>query len=131
MRTAMAVIFATLATLFVFATTSRADPDKDNLTGRWTCDDGGTYYIRQIGNELWWTGKSGEPKGQKKAFANIFHGTINGNEITGSWADDPAGEARGSGKMTLEIIGEGKKVELRRKGEANDFGGATWTPHRK
>ncbi len=59
------------------------------LTGKWFCDDGGTSYVRQVGDELWWTGRSGEPKGEKKAFANIFHGTIHGNKITGSWVEQP------------------------------------------
>jgi hypothetical protein len=131
MRITVTLILASVATLLALATVSRADPDKDNLTGKWTCDDGGVYFLRQIGNELWWTGKSTEPRGEKKAFANVFHGTIEGNEIRGSWADDPAGEARGYGKMTLEIVAEGKKVEVRRKGDANGFGGASWTPHRK
>jgi hypothetical protein len=95
MRTALALILAVAATLLVFAAPSPAAPDKDDLTGKWTCDDGGTYYVRQIGTDVWWTGKSGEPKDKKKAFANVFHGVLSGNIITGAWADDPAGEARG------------------------------------
>jgi hypothetical protein len=31
-----------------------------NLTGTWIANDGGTYYIRQTGNELWWAGFSVE-----------------------------------------------------------------------
>jgi hypothetical protein len=131
MRTVLTTILATVAALLVFAPGSPAAPNKSDLTGRWDCDDGGTYYIRQIGDEVWWTGKSGEPKGTKKAFANVFHGMISGNHIKGSWADDPAGEARGSGTLTLEITGEGRNVQLIKKKETGGFGGGEWTPHKK
>src|SRR5437879_4941641 len=33
---------------------------QQDLTGRWTANDGGTYYIRQLGNELWRYGESGD-----------------------------------------------------------------------
>jgi hypothetical protein len=128
MRTALAMILTSVATLLVFAAGSPAAPDRADLTGRWSCDDGGTYYIRQIGKDVWWTGRSGERKG-KKAFANVFHGKITGNMISGSWADDPAGEARNAGKLTLEILGAGKKVELKKRKETGGFSGGTWTPH--
>jgi hypothetical protein len=49
----------------------------------------------------------------------------------GSWADDPAGEARGAGTLTLEIIGEGRNVELKKKKDTGGFGGGEWTPHRR
>ena len=29
------------------------------LTGPWYADDGGIYYIRQLGNDIWWNGMSG------------------------------------------------------------------------
>jgi hypothetical protein len=130
MRTTVATILASVATLLVFAATSQAAPDKTDLSGRWSCDDGGIYYIRQIGNEVWWTGKC-EAKGKVGAFANVFHGTINGNMITGSWADDPAGETRNSGKLTLEILGNGKNVEIKKIKDSGRFSGVIWTPQTK
>lgn len=133
MRTVLAMILisASAATLLVSAAGSSAAPERSDLTGRWSCDDGGIYYIRQVGDEVWWTGRSGEPKDKRKAFANVFHGTIRGREIVGSWADDPAGEARGAGTLTLEITGDGKNVELKKKKETGGFSGGEWTPHRK
>ena len=101
-----------------------------HLTGKWFCDDGGTYYVRQVGDELWWTGRSGEPKGEKKAFANIFHGTIHGNKITGSWVDDPAGESRSAGTLALEIVGKGERLELKKTDDTGGFSGAIWTTHK-
>jgi len=29
-----------------------------NLTGAWQADDGGTYYLRNIVNDLWWLGSA-------------------------------------------------------------------------
>jgi hypothetical protein len=131
MRTVLAKILASVATLLVFATAFAALPDRTDLTGRWECDDGGTYYIRQVGSELWWRGISGEAKGKKKAFENVFHGNINGKVVTGSWADDPKGESRNAGILSLEIIGDGKNLQLKRTKETGGFGGGTWTPHKK
>jgi hypothetical protein len=134
MRTALAMALASAAALPAFAAASPAAspaaPDRGDLTGRWSCDDGGTYFVRQVGSELWWTGRSGEPRGNKRAFANVFHGTISGNVVTGAWADDPAGEARGAGTLTLEVVGEGKKVQLKKTQETGGFSGGAWTPHK-
>jgi hypothetical protein len=125
------MILASIATLLVVATGSPAAPTREDLTGRWDCDDGGIYYIRQVGNELWWTGKSAKgEKGKKAAFANVFHGRIKGNVITGSWADDPAGKDRGAGTLTLEIVSGKKKLELKRTKRTGGFSGGSWTPHR-
>jgi hypothetical protein len=32
------------------------DTARANLTGAWGTEDGGTYYVRQIGNDIWWLG---------------------------------------------------------------------------
>jgi hypothetical protein len=29
---------------------------RPNLTGAWGTEDGGTYYIRRMGNDIWWLG---------------------------------------------------------------------------
>lgn len=53
---------------------------QSNLTGIWTADDGGVYYVRQSGNAVWWVGFSSEAglsdfhRGLK--FTNVFHGPI-------------------------------------------------------
>jgi hypothetical protein len=112
----------------VFAAGSLA-ADRTDLTGRWGCDDGGHYFVRHVGNEVWWSGSSRNPKGPAKAnFANIFHGTINGNVITESWVNDPKGEARNAGKLTLEIINNGKRLELKKTKETGGFSGGSWKP---
>ena len=40
------------------------------LTGEWHAADGGIYYLRQIGNILWWNGMSGGNDG--RTFNNVF-----------------------------------------------------------
>lgn len=80
-------------------------PARQYLTGAWGGSDGSTYYVRQIGNTIWWLGMMRDrqpmqpgtnypiigalqlkpafdandppcPSGQCWAFANVFKGTI-------------------------------------------------------
>ncbi len=89
-----------------------------DLTGVWTCNDGATYYLRQIDNELWWYGDGGS------VFTNVFHGKIHGKRIYGDWSDVPNAKDRGFGYMTLEIISGN---ELKRSWSSGVFGGNLWT----
>jgi hypothetical protein len=116
---------AAALTLFGLACPA-AHAQEVNLTGKWKADDRGTYYIRQIGNEVWWEGRSEE---RGKEWSNVFHGEIKGKHIIGKWADVPRGEARGSGTLHLEMhFRDGNVVELRKAKEVGDgFGGGTWT----
>jgi hypothetical protein len=72
-----------------------------DLTGTWRGDDGGTYYIRQIGNDIFWFG---ELTPQNPGWANVAYGTISGNIINLKWADVPKSGARGSGTLSLSVI---------------------------
>jgi len=91
-----------------------------SLTGTWKCNDGGTYFIRQDGNELWWFGRS--PNGA--SFTNVFHGTIRRDVIEGTWADVPPGSARHSGELILQIRSDNRLVRTRQTGT---FSGSEWT----
>jgi hypothetical protein len=65
------------------------NPDKArmNLTGTWGSSDGGTYYVRQIGNNISWLGLSrdkvplqpGTGSAPIPQTANVFYGTITEN----------------------------------------------------
>jgi hypothetical protein len=65
-----------------------------------------TYYIRQIGNTVWWLNLS---RDQGRTFANVFLGTIGTETINGSvrqvingnWVDIPHGQTANSGTLTL------------------------------
>lgn len=96
-------------------------PGELNLTGKWYCDDQGVYYLRQLGNQLWWYGQSADGG---NAWTNIFHGTIEGRTITGNWADVPHGGAQGSGRMTLVINGPNSFRALSKSG--GGFSGSSW-----
>lgn len=92
-----------------------------NLSGRWRGDDGGTYYIKQIGNELWWYGESAD-KGA--SWTNVFHGYIGKQEVAGKWADTPKGRVNSGGEMAVQIVSSNRLVAARKTG---GFGGGAWT----
>ena len=66
-------------------------PDAIRLTGPWAADDGGVYYIRQIGNHVWWNGMSdrlGDAKDFGRSWNNVAMGTLDDDgTITLDWAD--------------------------------------------
>lgn len=103
-----------------------------DLTGKWTGDDGGTYYIGQKGfpgtgavPKIWWFGSNA--LGENAFFSNVFQGEMRGGDpsgkyiIVGKWADVPMGKATGSGDMTLI-------VETYTKYSDNQFGGSGKNP---
>ncbi|NEP52126.1 MAG: hypothetical protein F6K65_26345 [Moorea sp. SIO3C2] len=92
-----------------------------NLNGVWRANDGGTYYIRQVGNELWWYGQSSN---NGRSFSNVFHGYIGQNEVAGNWADVPRGRTRSSGEMVVRIDSSRRLTAVRKTG---GFGGSVWT----
>jgi len=89
-----------------------------DLTGVWSCDDGGTYYLRQIGNVLWWDGD-----GSPETWSNVARGIIDGNTITLEYADVPEGRAAGFGQLVLNII---SKDELEALEAPESYGGSRW-----
>jgi hypothetical protein len=96
-------------------------PISKNLTGRWRCNDGGTYFIRQAGSELWWYGQSGDGGA---TWSNVYHGRMQGNKIIGQWADVPHGKLQNAGEMSLEVLGSRRLKAIRRTG---GFGGSEWS----
>jgi hypothetical protein len=107
-----------------------------NLSGRWSCDDGGTYYLKQsAGSQLFWFGESGDAG---KSWSNIFHADLKqtgskdgvvrvGSVIGGAWTDVPKGEAKNSGLLFLKIQSIDSFV-IGKEGLGRDtFGGTTFT----
>lgn len=92
-----------------------------DLTGVWSCDDGGTYYIRQLGNIIWWYGEPSDSPGQ---WSNVAKGTISGNTINLDWADVPKGSTMNNGILVLTIVSNDKLTATQQTG---GFGGSTWT----
>lgn len=100
-----------------------------DLTGVWHANDAGTYYLRQLpGNKLRWLGLS---RDQGRFFANVFDGTIEGNIITGEWADVPIGSdvTLSTGHLTLIGNGPGElaaATTLTATERTGKFGGSIW-----
>lgn len=92
-----------------------------NLSGVWRCDDGGLYYIRQIGNKVWWFG---ENHPNSPSWSNVAYGEIVGHEIRFQWSDVPKGYIMNSGMLVIEILSDGKIVARHKTG---GFGGSVWT----
>jgi hypothetical protein len=75
---------------------------KIDLTGAWAADDGGIYYVRQLGNVIWWNGMSqrDEPPGSLgRTWNNVGRGEIKDDlTIVAEWADVPRGMVDGQGR---------------------------------
>jgi microsomal dipeptidase-like Zn-dependent dipeptidase len=70
------------------------------LNGYYKADDGGAYFLRQIGAKLYWFAE--HPNG---SYANVFRGEIKGNQVAGDFWDVPKGKAQGAGQVTFTISG--------------------------
>lgn len=93
----------------------------EGLTGIWSCNDGGVYYIRQRDAEVVWFGQQCLAPERVPTFANVFVGTLSGTRIRGSWADVPYGDSRGSGTLQLDVSGS-----VIRGSAGTGFGGSEW-----
>jgi hypothetical protein len=93
--------------------------DPKDLTGKWKSNDGGSYYIRQIGDTVWWAGAGPN-------FVNVFHGYLSGGGFYGHWQDVPLGKTNGAGDLTLSLEPLGSKFTKTKSG-GNGFGGSEWT----
>ena len=94
-----------------------------NLTGVWAADDAGTYYLRQDGNAVWWLGLSTD---EGQTFANVFQGTLQNNQISGSWADVPLGQTANAGVISLNGNNGPLSIMMSRQNETGGFGGTNW-----
>ncbi len=84
---------------------SGPDAQPLDLSGPWSGNDGGLYYVKQIGSCVWWSGLSnfvdqGQYPGQE--WIMTFKGTMNSDgQITGDFVDVKSTNP-GSGTMTIE-----------------------------
>ena len=93
-----------------------------DLTGKWSCDDKGMYYVRQLGNMVYWYG---EKAWTDPDWSNVFVGYINNDVVTGNWADVPKGKNELSGEMRFRISPNGNSFDCIHK--TGGFGGSHWT----
>jgi hypothetical protein len=92
-----------------------------DLTGVWQCDDGGHYYIRQFGPEIFWFG---EQSPMHPEWTNVAHGKFYGEgRIRLSWADVPKGGAISGGILILQTENGDSFTAVSKSG---GFGGSNW-----
>jgi hypothetical protein len=68
------------------------------INGYYEGDDGGAYFVRQIGDKIYWFGEN--PNG---SYANVLAGTVSGGKIIASFWDVPKGKSKGAGEIVFEI----------------------------
>lgn len=93
------------------------DPeDVGALTGAWRGDDGGVYYIREVGDCVWWFGTDvadiDPGKTGQQGFSNVAAGRVDGTEIELEWADLPLGNILGGGGLTVTIDEGGDSLRV-------------------
>jgi len=94
----------------------------EDLTGHWDADDGGRYYLRQIGDRVVWYG---EQSSTNPAWANVFEGRVTDGVVRGKWVDVPKGRAGGHGRLRLDVRRRGNVLVAVDK--TGGFGGSRWT----
>ena len=123
----------TVADLSAISCATTDPADVGELTGAWAGDDHGVYYIRQVGDCLWWfgtelvdierglTGQAG--------FANVASGRVSGTRIEVEWADVPMGNILGGGGLTLVLDEEKNQLVIteRRGNWSPPFGATMFT----
>jgi hypothetical protein len=107
-----------------------------NLTGTWAANDGGTYWIRQIGTCVWWTGFSGQPDTTTMGtnFSNVFLGSMaidsaGKAQISGYWADVPRGATSNFGTIavgSLRLDGLGRVSSFVKLRSVGGFSATVW-----
>jgi hypothetical protein len=106
--------------------------DEGELTGAWAGNDSGTYYIRQIGDCVWWFGTEVRdlelgPTDQF-GFANVASGRIVGTQVDLEWADIPLGNTVNGGGLTFLYNEELDQLTLvEQRGGRLPFGGTVLT----
>ncbi len=83
------------------------DLDGLDLTGTWSCDDGGIYYITQQGHIVWW---SAEGLATEPAWSNAARGILSNCVLTLEYTDVPKGSATGYSTLVLEVLSNDEMV---------------------
>jgi hypothetical protein len=108
------------------------DPaDEGELTGAWAGNDSGVYYIRQVGDCVWWFGTevtdiAPRVTGQR-GFANVASGRVVGTQVDLEWADVPLGDTVNGGGLTFVYDEASGQLTLTEQRGGIPFGGTVLT----
>jgi hypothetical protein len=78
-----------------------------DLTGTWQGPDGISLSVRQVSQEVWWVARSGDGG---RTFTSVFHGKLNGDQLTGEFADVPEGLNRYHGSLDAKLMFRNEKA---------------------
>jgi hypothetical protein len=103
-----------------------------DISGEWSGNDGGVYYIKQIGTCIWWSGQSnfeGQYPGQE--WIMTFRGTMNEDGVINGDFVDVKSSNPGSGTMTIEahidqVNGQGVVQLYRTAATGHEIGVTFW-----
>ncbi len=97
----MILVFAVVTVLSVTtAGPVNAQVNGLDLNGTWSAGNLGTFFIRQIGDQIWWLG---EDDPIQPTWCQIGHGKMEGKLITMDWIDLPKGLANLQGTVVFEV----------------------------
>ena len=114
----------------------RSGPDGQpvDISGTWSGNDGGVYYIKQIGTCVWWSGLSnfdGQYPGQE--WVMTYRGTMNEDGVISGDFVDVKSTNPGSGTITIEaridqVNGQGVIQLYRTASTGHAIGVTFWQP---
>lgn len=90
-----------------------------NLAHSYRADDGGVYYFRQVGSEVYGFGEE-----KNGAFALVFRGRRSAGLVSGQWFHVPKGDAQSSGELSF-LVSEGGTV-LSKISATGDLAATSW-----
>ncbi len=91
-----------------------------DLTGDWTCNLEGDFYITQVGDEVWIYGESLD---SDPTWTCVAYGAVDGDAINMAWADVPKGNGSLMGTLVMNVTSDD---ELQLINQTGGFGGEDW-----
>jgi hypothetical protein len=121
-----------LADLSAIGCASDDPAGEGELTGAWAGNDRGVYYIRQVGECVWWFGTEVADVElgavNQRGFANVASGRLAGTRLDVEWADVPLGDTVNGGGLTFLYDSERGELTLtEQRGGGIPFGGTVLT----
>jgi hypothetical protein len=112
---------------------AESDPEGvGGLTGAWQGNDRMAYYIRHVGDCVWWfatelvdiqPGVTGQP-----GVANVASGRVSGTRLYMEWVDLPMGNLLGGGGLTLVYDGANETLTvIEQRGDWIPYGASVLT----